>query len=459
MINKNRTLSLRGNLGYGIASMGDTIIYNLLTVYLLFFLTDIAMVGIVMAGTIIFIANICNAVAIIAIGYVSDRYVFKSGRRIPYMMTAIIPIVVLTIMVFTVINTEYVIKLIYYTVTLTVLWTAHSTYVVPYEALGAELTSDSSERTILRSYARFFMSCGNMFGLVLMLYIIEKLESAGLTSSRAWQLTAIFVALIAGITFLATCLVLRKTAVRMAKPIEKLKSGICREYFEILKIKPFIHLLWITFSIVVANVFSFSSIVYFMTYNLRLSESLKSIVFLVITIAGMVITPIYANAAKKFDKKYVMITGYLFAGAMLIFISIIGVNSFFTLCLTLIVFTVGTSAYWQLSYSMSYDISDLDEYKNGRRREGIIMSLVKIFSRIANAIAVQFFAWVLYLFGYAGNHETQSDMAMLGISLSLSVIPAILFAAAALSVYLYPISEKKHNELIELLKLKNIVKS
>ena len=77
--------SLKEKIRYGAASLGDTAVYNLLVIYALFFMTDIAGVETLAAGHIIFISTIWNAFSIGLIGYLSDRFSFAGGRRLPYM--------------------------------------------------------------------------------------------------------------------------------------------------------------------------------------------------------------------------------------------------------------------------------------------------------------------------------------------------------------------------------------
>ena len=160
-------------------------------------------------------------------------------------------------------------------------------------------------------------------------------------------------------------------------------------------------------------------------------------------------TPVLSRLAKRYDKKRVMMICYLITGAAFLIFGLTGMNTMTSLCIYIVIFTVGTSAYWQLIYAMLYDISELDEYRNNRRREAILLSMSKIVLKLSNASATQLLALVLFWFGYDQNAEVQTGTTLMGIEWSLTLIPGILFLGAAIFVKLYPISEKRHLELVK----------
>lgn len=443
--------SLKEKIGYGAASLGDTAVYNLLVVYALFFMTDIAGVETLTAGHIIFIATIWNAFSIGLIGYLSDRFSFAGGRRLPYMKVSIIPMLIALVMMFTVVTGSRIFVCVYYTIVMSFLMTAHSFFMIPYEALGADMTTDSDGRTSIRSYARFFMGLGNLASIVVLLPLIQVFQSSGLSQTRAWQVSILSIAILSAGSQFATCRWFSRKAAG-SPPCAEQRSTVLKEYWEVLKLRPLQFLLAVTLLVCVANVFCSSSIAYFMKYNLNISEEGKSLVFAVMTGFGIIMTPLLAAFTKKHDKKVIMAGCYTGAGVLLIGFGIFGIGSLFMLCLYISAFTIGSSAYWQLIYPMLYDISEVDEYKNHRRREATILSLSKIILKVSNACATQLLAGVLFFFGYEPDHSQQSQSALSGIQISLTIVPGILFIAAAIFVLIYPISKKKHEELIRSLR-------
>lgn len=446
---EGKGFSVKEKIGYGTACVGDTAIYNLLIIYGMFFLTDIVKLDPVIAGNITLIATLWNAVSVGLVGYVSDHLPLKGGKRLPYMKVSILPMAITLVMFFTVIGGGTFALAVYYTVIMALLMTFHSSFMVPYEALGADLTMDGESRMALRSYARFFMGIGNLVGVVFLLPAVEQCENAGLSQTRAWQVVIGAIAVIGMISQITTCTIFRDAKSRGKKEIKEEKTlKLFHEYRDLLRLKPMLMLLSVTILVNVANIFCNSSIAYFMKYNLGITENSKAFVMGIMTVAGIVMTPILAGTSKRYDKKKVMIVCYIMTGAMFLFFGVVSMGSVAVLCIYIFIFTIATSAYWQLIYGMLYDISEFDELENNRRREALILSLSKVILKVSNAFATQMLGIVLFLFKYDQNSSIQLPETLTGIQICLTFIPGVLFLAAAVVVIKYPISEKYHGEIV-----------
>ena len=446
---KRSVFTVKEKIGYGISSVGDTVVYNLLIFYALFFMTDVVGLNPLMAGNIVFFATLWNAVSVSFIGYISDNFPRRGGKRLPYMKGAIFPMAVTLVMFFSVIGGSDELAGIYYTLVMAALMTTHAFYVVPYEALGADLTMNSDERGALRGYARFFMGIGNLTGIVFILPAVELLQDKGLSETRSWQAVIVTAALLGAFSQIVTCRVFKENHVLERKKAKR--QNLLKEYIDILKLKPFLILLAGSVFLSIASVFCNSGIVYFMQYNMTINAYSKSFVLGIMTIVGIVITPVLAKLVKRFDKKSVMGWCYTIAGIGLILFKLMGIHSTTALCAYIIVLTIGTSAYWQIIYAMVYDVSELDEYKNHRKRGAVLLSMSKIILRISNACATQLLAFVLFCFGYDQDTNQQSAEALRGIEYSLTLIPAALFLSAAICMRLYPLSRTAHLEIVKAL--------
>ena len=451
-----KRFSVGDKIGYGAASLGDTAVYNRLIIYSLFFMTDIVGIDPLIAGNIIFIATVWNAASVGIIGFISDHYPIKGEKRLPYMWISIFPMAVSLVMFFTVLDAEGGFRELYYLIVMVILMTAHSSFMIPYEALGADLTMNAAERTDLRGYARLFMGFGNLVGVVFLLPVIDRFQESGVSLSNAWQISILGIALIGGASQIITCVRFYKNKYAGKAEIKnENKQNLMKEYMSVLKLKPFLFLLMTSLMVCIANVFCNSSVVYFMKYNLDMGEDWKAFILAVMTVTGIIMTPVLTALSKKYDKKNIMMVCYIITGIVFIFLGAVGIGDMIILCFYIIVFTIGTSAYWQLIYAMLYDISELDEYRNDRRREAIILSMSKIVLKLSNAFSAQLLAVVLVWFGYDQNAAEQSERALWGIQFALTFIPGVLFLAAAVFIRIYPVSEKLHIEIVESLKKRN----
>ena len=80
-ITMNGKLSVREKLGYGTASVGDSIAYSAIGTYLMFFLTTVAGVDPAVSGVISAIGAVWNALINPIWGFLSDQVRTKMGKR------------------------------------------------------------------------------------------------------------------------------------------------------------------------------------------------------------------------------------------------------------------------------------------------------------------------------------------------------------------------------------------
>ncbi|MEG2199853.1 MAG: MFS transporter, partial [Anaerovorax sp.] len=201
-------LSLKTKFAYGVAAIGDAGSYTILGTFLMFFLTTVAGINPVTAGTIAAMGSVWDAVCSPIIGYISDNRQSKYGRRIPFMFFAAFPLGVSCSMLFASIDASYALKVLYYGVLVIVFWTAFSAFFIPYMAMGAEITNDYDERTSLRSTTYGFNIVGMVIGMVMPTLIVDFLLNREVSLSHAWHGAGMIVGAMAALSILYTCFIL-----------------------------------------------------------------------------------------------------------------------------------------------------------------------------------------------------------------------------------------------------------
>lgn len=81
----NNSVTKRVKLGFGIGDLGGNLFFTVIGFYLLYYLTDIVHLSAALAGTVLMIGKIWDAVTDPITGYISDRTRSRWGRRRPYM--------------------------------------------------------------------------------------------------------------------------------------------------------------------------------------------------------------------------------------------------------------------------------------------------------------------------------------------------------------------------------------
>ncbi len=443
---RSASVSLKTKLFYGIGQMGDSIPYNVFYIYFLYFLTDIAGVNPAVAGVVSLIAVLWDAITDPIIGHFSDNLKSKYGRRRPVMLISAIPLGLALFMLFRTVGVAGSAKNAYYIITSMVFWTAYTAYVIPYFALGAEITQDFDERNSLRSYASVFMYGAVLIASAGPMVIVGKVVEGGGTAQEGWAMV--------GQVFAVTVVLIIMTCWRNTKGTELELTeteadgvNIFKTYAETLKNRPY--------RIIVASVFLYAlgfaiasgSFIYLMSYNMGLDEGTQSMFWVAVSVFSAIWLPLINWMSNKYDKKVVYISMLSLLAATSFLFYFIGFASFTMLLVFTLFFAAGNSTFWTISYSMIYDCSEVDEFKFGKRREGAITSLVSFFQKAGSAVGMWLIGIILATTGYNAELMEQTARATRGILSLSTLIPGIVIIVSALIVVKYPLNRSRFKAL------------
>lgn len=452
---KANSLSKGTILGYGVASASDAAVYNFIIMYILYFLTAVIGLNPVKAGIIISISAICQAIMTLVIGSVSDNSKNRFGRRRPFMVVGGILMFISLILLFHNFDFKGTGQYIYYFIMLIVFWVGYMTFLIPYTALGSEMTLDYDERTKLRTPATIFSCIGNIIGMSLPLTIIAKFTDMGASAEDSWSYFALLLALISVICLFISWMSTRNKELPAEEVFtENTNKNLIKNYWRILKLKPF---RWII-SFCVLFFFGYmifqSGLVYYVMYCTDLTEAQMSLALLVNIFIMMGVTVIVSFIARYLDKKTALGLCFFVSATGLVIFYLIGVNSFIMLVGLLIMFSIGNGAYWLLLYPIEYDVAELIEYKYGERKEGSIISLVAFITSIAASIGTQLLTGALTIAGYDPALQAQTAETIHGISTAILCLPAAMFILAGICCILCPLSKGNYEKLMVQLKIK-----
>lgn len=438
-------------IGYGAGSFLEAGLYNFMTTYLMLYLTSVAMLSPSVAGSISSTAILMEAVGGIVAGHISDQFYSKWGRRRPIMLAAIIILCITVPGIFFNTNLEGSAKVIYYFVLITIFWMAYSTFYIPYIALGAEMTSDYDERISIRTHCRFFSIIGNLVCTVFPLIVVSYFVNKGMKPMNAWLVFAIIMMLISAMNGFISWHTTKGTERLYLRKVDrpKTKNLICllKEFYELLHLRMYnILLLSRTFFLVSYSLYT-ASLIYFVKYKLGYNDAITSTVFIIGIVASFLYMPVIAKLAVNQGKRAALTFGMLLAGAGGIILKIIGINNIGLTFVYICLFTYAHSSCWQIYNSMFYDITEIDQFVYGKRREGGITSLMSVFGTISVAIGLKLMGTLLDFVNYNPNVQVQSDSVIRMIENIFVVIPSGLLLAAGAIMLFYPMNKTKFNTL------------
>ena len=98
-----------------------------------------------------------------------------------------------------------------------------------------------------------------------------------------------------------------------------------------------------------------------------------------------------------------------------------------------------------LLWAMYADAADYSEWKNHRRATGLVFSAATFSQKMGCAVGAAMTGFTLDLYGYVppidGADQAQSAIALNGLCMMMSLIPALFYGLAAVCLVFYNINE------------------
>ncbi|MBR2619726.1 MAG: MFS transporter [Firmicutes bacterium] len=448
-------MKLKNKLGYSAASVTDAANFTFMNSYILFFLTTVCNVNPGTAGTITVIGTIISSVWSPIVGFLCDRCRSRFGRRRPFLMLAMLPLLLSLFMCFIDIGFTGALRNIYYCIGVTLFWCSFSTFYSPWLTLAAELTDDYNERTSMRSITFSIAQAGTLLGMAVPPLLVEKMTQTGLSTVRAWTATALFIGLTAGICLLITIISTSGKDIPLNKKetteVTHNTGGVkllFKEYWEVIQLKPMIIIILMSLGHMTAQGIFFLDRAYMFEYNLGLTTGETSLAIVLFSLSCLILTSPITVISKKLDKRTTLVFLLcLYAALVIIYEVTKGISDFSEAVILSFAFAIGNSAFWQLMPVMLYDVCEYDEWENGRRREGVIVSVQPLLETICSGLSAFVLGLILEHAGFDGSAEAQTESALRGVELSFSIVPAVLMLFTAAMTILYPISRKTYERI------------
>ncbi|MCF0151614.1 MAG: MFS transporter [Firmicutes bacterium] len=438
----------------GIAQAGSSC---LVSSFLLFFFTSIAGIRPAAAGTIVGVGTIISAAWNPVVGFLSDHAVTAKGRRRLFLLLAMLPLAVSTVLCFTVVQGSDGFRILYYSLLVVICKASEATYYSPWLALGSTYTSDYDQRLELRQITYVVTQFGCVAGSSLPLVAVDRMQKAlGLTEARAWQLMALAISAAGLVCILITYFNAKDrdpSTADLPKTPFRLKAMLS-DYIDILKLKPMRHALLASFFFVVVQGIFGAARVYYLNYNLMLSSAGCSFVILMATVFSIEASVPVTALSKKGDKKNV-IAGFMAVNAVGFFILMFLKDSIASALVITFLFAHGSTTFWQLFAAINYDICEYDEYRNGVRRDGVVSSFSNLFNTVCAGLASLLLGWILQLSGFVEGQQVQSASAQMGIKASMLLLPAGMLLISAFLYYRFPLDRKTVEHIVAELKQKD----
>ena len=273
----------------------------------------------------------------------------------------------------------------------------------------------------------------------------ENLEAKNITIidqkrgySNAIYLLSVFLAIFLMVTF--------ATTKERVQPPKEQKTSLGKDLKDLIRNKPWVILLLIGLLFNVYNSIKQGIVVIYFTHYLhnQLLAATYMVGLMLASIAGAMIT---SPLGKRLGKRNLFIYALIFSAvvnALLVFCNPDNLTGIFTIG---IISEFGAAIFPTLFFAMLGDAADYSEFTNGRRATGLVYSAGSFATKFGGGIAGAIIGFVLAAFNYNGQDTVAIQGAVPGIIMLMSWIPAIVALIAAGVMTLYPLNQKKMDEI------------
>jgi len=427
---------------YGIGDYAICLYWSGVSLYLLYFYTDVVGISPYSAGLIYGLGIMWDAFTDPFMGFLAERTRSRMGSYRPYIYYGSIPLALSFILLLWVPPFEGTVLIIFLLFVNLIHRTCFTIVSVPYSSLTARITDDSDERTILTSSRMLSAALGTFtisaLGFPIVLYFGGGEEKLGF----------IYLGIISG---LIAILILHITVSFVKERSFKSSLDDLPNFAEVAHSVSRNYPFWIIFLAIIILISTYlmfnNNLIYFSKYALGLHDY-QGVILGFLNGATLLAVPIWAYAALKLGKKntWLISMAVLFLGFTTF--NYYPIDDLDTLIYILIFIGFGNGATGVLFWSMLPDTIEYGEWKSGIRTESSLYGFMTFAQKGAIAIAVFILGIALTNIGFEPNQE-QSIETIEALKNLMSIIPLIGVFISFVLLYFYPIDKAFHRKLIQ----------
>ncbi|MDE6022782.1 MAG: MFS transporter [Muribaculaceae bacterium] len=437
-------------IGFGSGDLAQNLIYQTISMYLLFFYTNVYGLDPAVAAVMFLIVRIIDVIWDPLVGTFVDKHDPKLGKYRSYLILGGIPLTGFAILCFW---NGFSGSLLYAYITYVGLSMCYTLVNVPYGALNASLTRDTAEITKLTSVRMFMANIGGLavgMGIPIILKIFDPTETEDMsTNDSAWLLTMTIYGLI-GLALLFFCFFQCKEKVVMDKS-ETENVKVSDLWMEFVHNRPLRVLAFFFITAFAMMAIGNAAGAYYINYNMHGNASELSIFMGLGSIPAFIFMPMIPAIKKVVGKRGMfnifLITAIVGMG-MLYAVSVIPfLQRMWLVYIAQFVKSTGVIVATGYMWALVPEVISFGEYTHGRRISGIVNALTGIFYKAGMALGGVVPGLVLAYVGFNSDLPDQTLLAQQGILWLVAVIPAILLLLAMFIISKYELDDDRIDEI------------
>lgn len=435
-------LTVRERLAYGAGDFASNLYWQSISMFLLFFYTDVYGLGAAAAGTLLFVARATDAVWDLFLGWAIDRTRTRWGRCRPYLLLGPPLLALAGWAAFTVPELPPLGKVVYAYVSYTALMLAYSLVNIPYSAMPALLSARSAERTRLAEYRMFMAFSGGLLVAAATLPMVNWLGQGD--RGLGYQRTVMAIGVLATLLFWL-CFAGTRERVAPQRQAPELRP----ELGALLASRTWRTMLAASLVQFTAFALPLGVGMYFISYVVG-QPGWASGYFVLGKVGLLVGVLVSSQLTRRWCKRSVVVWTTLLTVTALAALHVLPLDSRPVLYAWIFCVSLLGAIKIPVIWSMVADTADDIERHSGRRVVGLATSSVAFAQKMGIGIGAGLSGWILAHTGYVAG-GTLTPEARNGILLMIGALPAALYAVMAGFYRLYPLDrqalQQMQNEL------------
>jgi GPH family glycoside/pentoside/hexuronide:cation symporter len=428
-------------LAYGLGDAGTGLAATTLGFYLFPFFTSVAGLPALIAGNLLMVIKLWDAINDPLIGWMSDHTSSRWGPRLPWMFAAALPLGISLAAIWWVPEGSTLQRTAYYVLMAILLMTAYTSVNLPYAALSTELTTDTAIRTRLNA-ARFTGSIlAGTIGLLIAVFVLRE-------GSNGYLLMGKISGTIAAVATLLCCWGLAPYAKKAQRPsgnkeplLQQLRR--IRSNSRFLMVLGLYLLLWFGLQLmqVVALIW--------LVQVIHVPAGIATLLLLAFNVAALVGLQLWSVLSNRHGRITALGWGSSIWIAACLLSTLLnpihensGVVALIPVIGLIMLVGLGASTAYLIPWSLLPDAIDADP----TRPAGLYIAWMVLAQKLIIGLSMSMFGTLLQLTGYISTKTAdgalssvqQPETALIAIRLCMGLIPAVLVVLGLLLMRRWP---------------------
>lgn len=433
-MNSSRQFLYKQRFGYGMGDFACNLIWQVISLYLLYFYTDVMGLSPAAIAAMFIVCRILDAITDVLVGFAIDKTKSKWGKSRPWFLFGALPFALAAFLAFSVPDISPQGKLIYAYVTYIFLSFMYTVVNIPLASILPAMTDDVNERTVLATWRKFFAFLGSTIVSATALTMVQMIGKGN--EALGFRIVMGIFGIVGCLCFFLTFALVRENNL----PKEEKKATLKATASSLAQNTP-----WKLFALNILFMWTgyflqSSALIYYYKYYIG-STALSSLVATLMTMIPMAANLTVPFLAKRLGKRNL----YSSAAAvqLLGLLVILFADKNTTIILAgAVISACGYGIKESIYFSMQADPVDYGEWKTGIQAAGTLSSINGFLGKVAQAIAGGVSGLLLAWGSYSDGAAVQTVNALFAIKSMYLYIPIILLICSIATMSFYKLDRQ-----------------